>query len=119
MSTKKIIRQIIAASSPLISGLNRKNPSVLEITFGAQKALPGLHRAAVEVARESIQAVTDRTSDNYGALSVVLDQAIVGAQMIANTPPNEVMATYSLPEAQRYREGIAIFSEAFIWIQSQ
>lgn len=117
MSVKKIIRHSIAASSPLVSALNRRKPSVAEITFGAQKALPGLHAALDQVDAESGNPSARQSHDNYGELSVVLDQALAGAQMVARTTPNEVMATYTIPEAQNYRDGIALFVEAYNWLE--
>ena len=119
MSVKKIIRHSIAASSPLVRALNRRKPSVAEITYAAQKALPGLHAALNLVDVESSSIAALESHDNYGELSVVLDQALAGAQMIARTTPNEVMATYTIPEAQNYRDGIALFAEAYNWLQHQ
>ena len=119
MSVKKIIRHSIAASIPLVRALNRRTPSVAEITYAAQKSLPGLHAALTQVDVESSSPAARQSHDNYGHLSVVLDQALAGAQMIARTTPNEVMATYTITEAQNYREGIALFSEAYNWLQHQ
>lgn len=104
---------------PLVKALNRRKPSVAEITYAAQKALPGLHAALNQVHAESSSPTARQMHDNYGHLSVVLDQALAGAQMIARTTPNEVMATYTIPEAENYREGIALFAEAYNWLEAQ
>jgi hypothetical protein len=119
MKPNKIAGVAVSASRPLAKALVRKKPTVGSIVFGAEKCLPDLNRAATLANDAAIRAQMSLQSGNYREISSAVNQLLQGAQLIFRTSPVELLATSGLPEGVRYREGIALFAEAYDWLQHQ